>query len=841
MSNILSAFVEQLPLTDADRASLRKKRGFHDGTINKLKFRSCGLHVRDIINGMGSFAQLRKYQIVDENDRINSQLLHNNILIPYLGIDGSVIKIRPHKLGFKGDPIRPYCEFLIQENEHLIITEGEFKAAAAHQYGLSCIAVPGIMSYSNNHFEDLLAFIDNANCKRVTILFDREIKDDPEFSNYKKDWKSRYDTEIYSYIMAKKLERQYDARICRLPEEWMEDGKIDIDGALAQGISKDKLCTEIDRALKPDGYMKQLKQEHEPKIFNYINKRSSRATDSVRIRRKNNRYEWIKEENDSVTITNFVIDIVATYIDSTTGEKKREIVITNEYEERTSPMILGPDEMSSKSNFVRFCYAQGNYIFNGNEAQLQQIWQWEFMSDEGKIIIDLDHVGRVTIERFKNMDIWVTRDHCFFGKEVIEADDNGVFWIEDVGLKLKSLDGGEVSVANIPRLMPESDINLKMIKDNMTGMMGEKAKLLLGWAAYTLLQPYLKDNEISPIPFLYGEKASGKTTACSAIMGLFGMPDYGSTLTDITTVAITRIMSYYSNLPVWLDEFDNSHKTMAKESHLKAVYNKVPVLKGQRKQFGVAAYKIRSNLMLSGETIPTSDGLKTRSALLHMRLGKNTLPYLKWIDLNKTKLSLFMYEVLKRRVELAEDAEIYIEKYIKGVTEHFSKMDVRTARHYSIFAGCYRALFGNDKVFNQWLQKSIGKQRTIIEKDEVSQFFEDLNTLQAEKRLSDDFVGYADEDGVSCIVIWYTGAYDIWKDRFARVKEIHAKEVVRETIFNRPYFLKEARRQVNGKRRRVMMFNYHDSPDTLKDLVFNSISEVEKASLEKIVNSVDDD
>ena len=134
MAGLLDEFVGALTLTDEDRASLRKRRGFFDPLIDSLKFKSCGLYIRDIC-GRFSDTDLKRHKIMAENGQINKQLLRPNILIPYISSKGEIYKIRPHKLGFKGDPVALYSEFTFnKESQDLIITEGEFKSAAAFQY-----------------------------------------------------------------------------------------------------------------------------------------------------------------------------------------------------------------------------------------------------------------------------------------------------------------------------------------------------------------------------------------------------------------------------------------------------------------------------------------------------------------------------------------------------------------------------------------------------------------------------------------------------------------------------------------------------------------------------------
>jgi ribosomal protein S18 acetylase RimI-like enzyme len=55
------------------------------------------------------------------------------------------------------------------------------------------------------------------------------------------------------------------------------------------------------------------------------------------------------------------------------------------------------------------------------------------MCDEGYRIYEIDHVGKVDYQNFKDKDIWITKDLAFYGDKELAPDQNGVFWIEEDG------------------------------------------------------------------------------------------------------------------------------------------------------------------------------------------------------------------------------------------------------------------------------------------------------------------------------------------------------------------------------------------------------------------------
>lgn len=833
MQSFLNDFLSSLHLTEDDRNTLQKKRGFHDLNIEKFSLKSCGLYIKQVINRFKE-QDLVKNKIMDSNGNVNPQLLRNNILIPYKDRSGLVEKIRPHKLGFKSDPVMVFSDFHFDriESDTLVLTEGEFKAIAGFQYGLNIVAIPGIGTFCKNLFPDLLSFISNSKIKNIIIMFDREIKDNPEFENYKPDWKDRYYTEIYSYVMAKKLEESgFVTKIGEFPKEWMSKGKADFDSVLASGVSKSDLLTCMAGSIDADTYLKVIQSRLDPYHWEFVSKKIKHIGRKRNLIRWANKYFLPQEDDDTEIdkpISNFTIDILATYYDQATDQLKREIQFTNEFGEKSKPKIIDPSQMTSLNAFKNFCYSNGNFMYYGNESMLLHIWENEFASDEGVMIQECDHIGKVEIPDSKD-DVWIFKNIMFYNDTEVQPDDNGIFWHNNKGFKIKSLDGSSeasaISICQIPEVKT-AELSLEDIKDNMVAISGNHAKMILGWAAFSVLKPYLKEfNDVTPYPFLYGEKQTGKTTMCQVVMGLFGLPDFGTTFTDITKVAITRLMSYYSYIPLWIDEFSNDSKIQGYEPHLKSVYNKMPVIKGRREAFGVSSYPIRSGLIMSGETIPTMDAVKQRCVLLAMRINQSSSKNLKWLQRHKKDLSYFLYYVVKNRIQLAKKADHHIKKYYSAMEQLENVTDIRIPKHFSLFAGCFRSVFENqDAEFNTYLLSMIDKQAGFTSRDEVFQFFEDLFVLHADGQINKDYVKVERINGKYCGVVWYGGTYDKWKERYGKVKEIHAKDSLKEVILSRDYVLSMQRIRINGAQKQCLIINLEEAPPTIKDF-FVSISD----------------
>lgn len=280
--NPYDALWRKLVLTPHDRTKLHG-RGFSDTLIDTLGFKSNNqsnrVHVESLKTefAMELLLETGIFKQFKSDTRPNPQLLGwglkrkarkegdddqwdwtEPILIPYLKDDGVCFYLRPHKGGIIGsdsddeDEDEPscsshvYCPLLLANTAAtvegtVILTEGEFKAAALFQCGIPAIAIPGVTFVRNPIFRaELLSQIKQFAVTDLVIAFDNEVKDDPAFSaRYKPDPADRYDTAMWAEYIAIDLGREHfgphkgQIRIGVLPDNLREDGKVDFDSALS--------------------------------------------------------------------------------------------------------------------------------------------------------------------------------------------------------------------------------------------------------------------------------------------------------------------------------------------------------------------------------------------------------------------------------------------------------------------------------------------------------------------------------------------------------------------------------------------------------------------------------
>lgn len=294
----LHDFFIQLGFLDRDGLLLYETRGLKTSIQVGLRFRSnprmnralllaqkpriakdelleSGLHVRikgkpGEIKPNSQFCGagiIRKAKEGEEPDR--NQWLDNDrnlwgwcepILIPYFDELGRLIGLRPHKGGGQANTVTGSPKIYIPREPRedgkaikeiftkVVITEGEFKAAALYQtvgagridglepYGV--VAVPGIWFGQNYAIrEELDQWLRDVRCRVVKVAYDNEDKSNPELDSFKTDRRKRFDAEICARVIATDLANKLHIRgeVCRLPDTWRnQKGKADWDGALVK-------------------------------------------------------------------------------------------------------------------------------------------------------------------------------------------------------------------------------------------------------------------------------------------------------------------------------------------------------------------------------------------------------------------------------------------------------------------------------------------------------------------------------------------------------------------------------------------------------------------------------
>jgi DNA primase len=821
---IYSFLIDRAPLLEAHHKELNEKRGFSDKTIARFKLKSCGKHFLELEAELSS--KFQESNLIasgvflndGKQSRINPVLTEERVLIPYLDQNGAYY-IRPHKLGLAGIPVEIYQTLNLAENPgEIVLTEGEFKAVAGMQYGIPTIAVPGISSFSEAHFPRLVKLLNDFKIRKVTVLFDNEVKDNPAFPDrYKENPTDRYDTQFYAYYMAKKLDTEgFESRIAWLPDGWREGGKIDIDGAAAQGRTAGDIKKIIFDAKSHNIYLNDLAGEAKQIILRKNSQKRHRSHVAKEFghyvaTRRRGKTEWTE------IISNFLIKIIATH--ETPEGIIREVVFVNEFGEHSTSFSLPPESMSGTDAFSTFCLGRGNFVWRGSKEDLSTIWESEFlMMDEGRRISEPDHIG------------WVERDKIWlFGNVAIRQDGteirpdkNHIFWFEKKGIKpipLGVTTGKTTISEGVPYLSLQS-CHINEIKQRLSESIGANpASLCLGWvSAIPFLEEVFDLYGCFPFLFITGRRGSGKSTVAEWLMNFFGLENAGKMAADTTPVGCQRYLSYYSSLPVFLDEYRNTKQIKYKDGFFRNAYNRQSAGKGIKADFGVREAKIRGTLLFSGEETPEDNALLTRSIVAIVSEKNRTTNHFDWFQKYRTRFSSHFLDLLKRRNTLIEP----FFKILKEAKEHFlsSGIDDRLAINYAIVAAGYATAFGEDDIdFAKFMTGETQRVKEEYQDEQaVNIFLEDLIAIKTRGMINGDYWAIDDHK----IYLYFHGLYSVWSEHFRRTRGVEPfkASAIRDYLKEEPGFVgSNFTKKINGQPKKCSVFDIQKSCETVKMLV----------------------
>ena len=805
---IFKTIIDNTKLSDKHRSELKTKRGFTDEVIDKMKFRSSGPHLT------------QQDWVKPLPEAFKKSLKFDNILIPYLNIDDTPYHLRPHKFGFEGMGVQVYVpyHYMGDKVKRLVLAESEFKALASCLMGVPAIGVPGISSFSGKKFDNLTELINSIGVGEVIICFDREIKGDKNLPNFKEDFTDRYDTEFYSYVMAEKLSRkEIPARVAVLDETWMEGGKIDIDGYLASGRNHELYQRCIAKALPPMDYRTSMKIPLAHK--GYLERRIDKYFYDGPLKEKNNCYVFNVKGKEE-TISNFTIKIHHTVYDNE-NKAERLCKFYSKYG-NTATAVLSADMMVSRMAFQKFCYERGDLEYHGSDVQLQEIWKWVFMNQEGVGIKRLYTWGYDA-----EVDAWFFSNGAYKNDEFYPVDEDGIVWIGDEGYSLPEYSVDDFAPPSLDNDNSLNEVSIASIFSHMRKIMKpEHARLLLGWTLGNFfLADILIKFKVYPFLFMHGKMGSGKSTYANICSSFFGFKINGVSFSS-TPVGIITASQKLCGPPIWIDEFRNSDPRIAEKINiLRSIYDRSTRIKGSKKNGEIKAASSRATLIISGEEHPKDAAFNSRCIQLPIHRsdeenkGNDSF---QWIMKNRSLFNSVGHWVLSNKVELWNKISERISDYFQSFDANEITLTDRSRIHYSIIGSVADVIIGEDAEFSVLLaEKALSHDKDVYNDQAFNVFCNDLLNMQLAGRITAKIItAVKSKDTVS---FSFSTAYALWEHFYKGMRnDIPAsKSALTDYIKRESYFLGYKRARMGNVTIRCMSFDrmHPKFPESLKILL----------------------
>ena len=846
-TEIYTAFIAGAILEDEDREALKIKRGFTDEIINILKFKSARqANVSLILElqerfGIDKCLSAGILELSPKGDlRPAYQLIHPNIIIPFFNDKSEVFYLRPHKFGLKDMGIQIYAPFK-KLTDTVVIAESEFKAAASLVFGVPAFGLPGIHSFAVNNFERLVNFVKGFPLiRKLVIMFDNEIKDNPALENYKPDVMKQWDTQFRAAQMCRMLQESLPEITCliaTLPAEWMEKGKIDIDGALAQGRTPAEFRKVIDRALTYKEY---------PKTVPYpgnkvVHKRLTQHFFQSPIVKENGGYyvkKEVKRKDEGVgyvlkKIAGWQMVIKKVVVEGT--KYVRHIVFISE-DGTVSRVHKCHPETVKLTEFKAWINSCGGFVFHGTQEDLDNILELEYNEASGREVRRPQEIGLL---RNEARPVWLFQN-CLIKEDtgaILTPDDEGIIWDGLEGFQARSIresltDDATESTGKIPSINLDPNIKFGMtelrdVVEKMEATLHNPGvKLAVGWAVACLFsEEIFKKFSCFPILFISGKRESGKTTLGQWIMSLLGLHEISADpISSTTRAGMARNLSWYSSLGYWLDEYRNDKKIKALDGYLRNIYQKQASSKGTLGA-GIRSESVNAGLILSGEESPEDNALLSRCMPIHLAKGTRGVSFYDEIEKLRSQnlLSRLMSEVLKRKRDLLPG----VLENIQGAKERMIQKGVGERIAFN-FACCsvpyYKVFIDHDiekcRSFMSWVVDEACKSEKEKESEHMlSIFMEDLVTIR--ENLENHFSVYSVPNalkGRRQIALHFRSFYSEWTDHYRRKgNEQFKAATMLEYIKEEPYYIADDKHkrigpEKKGTRCLILSLDEEDNP-----------------------------
>ncbi len=530
--------------------------------------------------------------------------------------------------------------------------------------------------------------------------------------------------------------------------------------------------------------------------------------------RQKNRYYKIKEDKEgsfkNIKLSNFILEIENIYIDINDCQNY-QISLTNTFNKKTKPFFIEATAFSKISDFKDFCVSRGDFTFFGSSNDLLIIYSFELSNI--KKTASLINI-KSTLGYLKDEKAWLLGDVLVKDGTLYKADNEGIIKLDDGSGYELNRDFNFYSGVT-PNISNE-DIDIDKVFESFKNIIGNDENhyglLGLGFAGASMYSDIIfKEFRQFPLLFCKGKTQSGKTSYLNFLMSIFGFDTEGDSFSETTQNYVMKSLGGLSNIPYWLDEYDGKGKV--KDSYLRGVYNRSQAGKGTK--VGTQSFSVNTSLILSGETIPYSEGVLNRCVFIpfehkEKRTEKNKEAF-KFLNSHKSKLAkIFLRTISERTNKKEEELLNKIDLYKKTFLDECQ--DEKLSLMYAICMAGLEILGYKNNNFESWILENILlAKKDIDEQDSCVQFFEDVISQIARGKLEDEF--FSINQNSNEIRLYFKACHDSVK---REKPEYYRDSTTREYLKGSHYFLTEKNVKLEKKQHKCLTFSFNEFPSSLK-------------------------
>lgn len=414
-------------------------------------------------------------------------------------------------------------------------------------------------------------------------------------------------------------------------------------------------------------------------------------------------------ERSVVKVSNFTIRLRNIFIMGD-NERSREIIVRRQDGVSSKPLIVTSEMKVSMRSFKEAIANAIDASFYGSENDLAEMWDFVYAKGGEREVWIPKEVGHIN-----SIGGWLFGD-CFItpNGSIIEPDDEGVMWINgnSSGIKPASINVKNKSKAipaDIPRIRScltkkqQDDLEADFVRQFIKNIGDVGAALtMLSWTYANAYSDIVFDRYgFFPFLFLWGRHSKGKTTITKWLLGIYGMDGVGthSVPQMKTGVGFGRTLSYFSSLPLMLDEVRADKECKDFYGHFRAWYNRQGRSMGTKEADSILTQEVKANVIFCGQDVFTDTATRSRCVEVHVPThGRELHDSYRWVEQNFDDLKCIGLKWVLETTTLDREA------FYKSLTAREqrimeeAKCDNRSAKHWSLVSYFAEKLLAAAKV-----------------------------------------------------------------------------------------------------------------------------------------------
>ncbi len=538
-------------------------------------------------------------------------------------------------------------------------------------------------------------------------------------------------------------------------------------------------------------------------------------------------------ERHVIKISNFIIKMRNVFVKGD-GERSREVVVVRKDGAVSNPFLVTSEVKVSLRSFKEAVADAVDASFYGDEKDLLEMWDFIYSKGSERLVKIPKEVGRIA-----DMGGWLFGD-CFITPTgaVVGPDKEGVMWVNgnsggikpaSINLKNKS----KVVSLDIPRLgvslneAERREFTNGFIRQFVTNIGDVGAAMtMISWCNANAYSDYIFDKYgFFPFLFLWGRHSKGKTTITRWLLALYGMDNCGSsTVPQLKSgVGFSRMLGYFSSLPMLLDEVRADRECMEFYGHFRAWYNRQGRSMGSKETDSIITQEVKANIIFCGQDVFTDTA--TRSRCLEVQVpthGRELEKSYMWVESGFENLKAIGYQWI------LDAAQCNVHEMFKEMQETEKKImegagcDNRSAKHWSMVHYFSVRLLEQAGIGFDMMSYVIRVCKKGYEEQQVDdlvlRFFSSVEGLQVAERteISGSHIK-AESDKVH---LWLPELVKMIR-KAGMDGERFSRNAIMAALRDEPYFVDETRPQMGpeGVRRRCYTFRLDDDvPESLKNI-----------------------